>query len=91
MDVSASRNGKKVSHDHCSSGWMRRRHQPVGQLSGVRRDELQVRLPQQGHRGSDRTWCKHDIGVDEHEHVAGGLLGELRAGVRLAEPTGGQR
>jgi hypothetical protein len=57
---------------------------------GVRGQQREPR--QRGHRPGDRIRGQHHVGVQEHQHlgVPGGV-GELRAGVRLAEPAVRQR
>ncbi len=65
----------------------------AGLLPGVRANQVETRALQQVHGGGDSVRCEYYVGIDEDQHLAGriGGLGELLAGVRLAEPAGGQR
>ena len=84
--VSASRSGRKVSQDHCSSGWTSR-SAPARRRAGAGTGETRSRpLPQQRDRGRDRARREHDVGVDEDQHVAGGRV-RRAAGRRAACPA----
>ena len=51
----------------------------------------QIDPVEQPYGGGDRVRRQHDVGVEEDQNVTARAIGELVTGVRLAEPTVGQR
>ena len=64
-----------------------------GALPGIGRDQVEAVPAEQVDGGGDRAGRQHDVGVEEDQDVAArvGGVGELLAGVRLAQPAGRQR
>ena len=66
----------------------------LGELPRVGADQVETAVPQQIHGCGDGLWREPHVGVDEHQHACSrgsASVGELVAGVRLAEPARRQR
>ncbi len=55
-------------------------------MSGIWADDREPGLAQQRHRPADPRVIQDDVGIDEHQHIAGGRLGKPLAGPGLAQP-----